>query len=134
MLGLDNAGKITILYKLKMEEPSHIIPTIGFNIETIDYKNFNFTIYDVGGQDKIRHLWIYYYKNTDGLIFVVGSNNKDRIYVTAEELKKLLEAEELKDCPVLVQANKQDLNGASPTGEVTEKIGRGDFKERTWIV
>lgn len=102
MLGLDNAGKITILYKLKMEEPSHIIPTIGFNIETIDYKNFNFTIYDVGGQDTIRHLWVHYYKNTDGLIFVVGSNNKDRINVTDEELKKLLEAEGLKDCPVLV--------------------------------
>ena len=134
MLGLDGAGKTTILYKLKKEEPYNKRPTIGFNVEIIEHKNFNFNIYDVGGQDKIRVLWKHHYQNTDGLIFVVDANDRDRIDEAAEELKKLLEAEELKDCPVLVYANKEDLNGALGPGEVTEKLGMGQLKGRTWLV
>ena len=121
MVGLDAAGKTTILYQLKMGETVKTIPTIGFNVETLDYKGLNFTVWDVGGQDKIRVLWKHYYQNTDGLIFVVDSNDRDRIEDAAEELKKMLAEEELKDCAVLVMANKQDLNGALPPGEVTEK-------------
>ena len=134
MLGLDGAGKTTLLYQLKMGETVKTIPTIGFNVEIIEHKNFNFNIYDVGGQDKIRVLWKHHYQNTDGLIFVVDANDRDRIDEAAEELKKLLEAEELKDCPVLVYANKEDLNGALAPGEVTEKLGMGQLKGRTWLV
>ena len=134
MLGLDDAGKTTILYQLKMGETVNTIPTLKFNVETIEHKNFKFTIWDVGGQDKIRHLWIHYSDNIIGLIFVVDSNDQDRIDEAAGELKKLLEAEELKDCPVLVLANKQDINGALAPGEVCDKLGMGKFKERTWIV
>ena len=64
------------------------IPTIGFNVETLDYKGLNFTVWDVGGQDKIRVLWKHYYQNTDELIFIVDSNYRDRIEDAAEELKK----------------------------------------------
>ena len=134
MLGLDAAGKTTILYQLKMGETVKTIPTLGFNVETIKHKNFNFTIWDVGGQDKIRVLWKHYYQNTDGLIFVVDSNDQDRIEDATRELKNLLEEEELKDCPVLVYANKEDLNGALAPGEVTEKLGMGQLKGRTWLV
>ena len=134
MVGLDAAGKTTILYQLKMGETVKTIPTIGFNVETLEYKNLNFTVWDVGGQDKIRVLWKHYYQNTDGLIFVVDSNDRDRIEDAAEELKKMLAEEELKDCCVLVMANKQDLNGALPPGEVTEKLGMGQLKGRTWLV
>ena len=134
MVGLDAAGKTTILYQLKMGETVKTIPTIGFNVETLDYKGLNFTVWDVGGQDKIRVLWKHYYQNTDGLIFVVDSNDRDRIEDAGKELKKLLEAEELKDCPVLVYANKEDLNGALAPGEVTEKLGMGQLKGRTWLV
>ena len=134
MLGLDGAGKTIILYQLKMGETVKTIPTIGFNVETIDYKNFNFTIWDAGGQDKIRPLWKHYYQNTDGLIFVVDSNDRDRIEEAAKELKNLLAEEDLKGCPVLVLANKQDINGALAPGEVCDKLGMGKFKERTWIV
>ena len=134
MVGLDAAGKTTILYQLKMGETVKTIPTIGFNVETLDYKGLNFTVFDVGGQDKIKVLWKHYYQNTDGLIFVVDSNDRDRIEDASEELKKMLAEEELKDCPVLVYANKEDLNGALAPGEVTEKLGMGDLKERTWLV
>merc|ERR1712174_192300 len=74
MVGLDAAGKTTILYKLKLGEIVTTIPTIGFNVETVEYKNISFTVWDVGGQDKIRPLWRHYYQNTQGLIFVVDSN------------------------------------------------------------
>ena len=122
MVGLDAAGKTTILYQLKMGETVKTIPTIGFNVETLDYKGLNFTVWDVGGQDKIRVLWKHYYQNTDGLIFVVDSNDKDRVDDAAEELKKMLNEDELKDCAVLVMANKQDLSGAMAPNEITEKL------------
>uniref|UniRef100_A0A8C7FA84 ARF GTPase 5 n=2 Tax=Oncorhynchus TaxID=8016 RepID=A0A8C7FA84_ONCKI len=79
MVGLDAAGKTTILYKLKLGEIVTTIPTIGFNVETVEYKNICFTVWDVGGQDKIRPLWRHYFQNTQGLIFVVDSNDRERV-------------------------------------------------------
>ncbi len=134
MVGLDAAGKTTILYQLKMGETVKTIPTIGFNVETLDYKGLNFTVWDVGGQDKIRVLWKHYYQNTDGLIFVVDSNDRDRVDDAAEELKRMLNEEELKDCVVLVMANKQDLNGAMTPNEITDKLGLSQLKGRQWLV
>ena len=135
MVGLDEVGKTTIIHYFKTGEiPKTIKSTIGFNVETFEYKNLSFTVWDVGGQDKIRVLWKHYYKETDGIIFVVDSNDRDRIEDAAEELKKLLAEEDLKDCFVLVLANKQDLNGALPPNEVTDKLGMGQLKGRTWLV
>uniref|UniRef100_A0A668TB44 Uncharacterized protein n=1 Tax=Oreochromis aureus TaxID=47969 RepID=A0A668TB44_OREAU len=79
MVGLDAAGKTTILYKLKLGEIVTTIPTIGFNVETVEFKNISFTVWDVGGQDKIRPLWRHYFQNTQGLIFVVDSNDRERV-------------------------------------------------------
>merc|ERR1712072_1010538 len=90
MVGLDAAGKTTILYKLKLGEVVTTIPTIGFNVETVEYKNISFTVWDVGGQDKIRKLWRHYYQNTQGIIFVVDSNDRDRIEDAREELVRML--------------------------------------------
>merc|ERR1711899_403490 len=112
MVGLDNAGKTTVLYKLKLGEVVNTIPTIGFNVETVEYKNISFNVWDVGGQDKIRLLWRHYYTNTQGLIYVVDSNDRDRIDENREELHKMLAEEELRDAVLLVFANKQDLPGA----------------------
>ena len=108
MLGLDAAGKTTILYKLKLGEVVSSVPTIGFNVETLEYKKIKFTVWDVGGQDKIRLLWRHYYQNTQGLIYVVDSSDKDRIELAKEELHRMLGEEELRDAVVLVFANKQD--------------------------
>ena len=135
MVGLDEVGKTTIIYYFKTGKiPKTIESTIGFNVETFEYKNLSFTLWDVGGQDKIRVLWKHYYKETDGIIFVVDSNDRDRIEDAGEELKKLLAEEDLKDCFVLVLANKQDLNGALPPNEVTEKLGMLKIKGRNWLV
>jgi small GTP-binding protein len=89
-VGLDAAGKTTILYKLKLGEIVTTIPTIGFNVETVEYKNINFTVWDVGGQDKIRPLWRHYFLNTQGLIFVVDSNDRERVQEAREELNKMV--------------------------------------------
>ena len=134
MVGLDAAGKTTILYKLKLGEVVTTIPTIGFNVEQVDYKNISFTVWDVGGQDKIRPLWRHYYQNTEGLIFVVDSNDKDRIDAAREELQKMLQEDELKDSVVLVFANKQDLPGAVTTSEVANKLGLTAHKKHDWFV
>merc|ERR1712230_156152 len=106
MVGLDAAGKTTILYKLKLGEIVTTIPTIGFNVGTVEYKNISFTVWDVGGQDKIRPLWRHYYQNTQGVIFVVDSNDRDRIEDAREELHKILQEDEMRDAVLLILANK----------------------------
>merc|ERR1712205_255820 len=134
MLGLDAAGKTTILYKLKLGEVVTTIPTIGFNVETVEYKNINFTVWDVGGQDKIRKLWRHYYQNTQGLIFVVDSNDHDRIEDAREELDKMLNDEEMREAVLLVFANKQDLPNAMTAAEITEKLGLHTMRNRQWYI
>eukprot|EP00930_Biecheleria_cincta_P016595 TRINITY_DN1343_c0_g1_i10.p1 TRINITY_DN1343_c0_g1~~TRINITY_DN1343_c0_g1_i10.p1 ORF type:complete len:204 (+),score=47.78 TRINITY_DN1343_c0_g1_i10:69-614(+) len=134
MVGLDAAGKTTILYKLKLGEVVTTIPTIGFNVETVEYKNISFTVWDVGGQDKIRPLWRHYYQGTQGLIFVVDSNDRDRIEDAREELNKMLNEDEMRDAVLLVFANKQDLPNAMPAAEVTEKLGLQTMRNRQWFI
>jgi len=134
MVGLDAAGKTTILYKLKLGEIVTTIPTIGFNVETVEYKNISFTVWDVGGQDKIRPLWRHYFSNTQGLIYVVDSNDKERIGEAKEELSRMMNEDELKDAVVLVFANKQDLPNALSPSDITEKLGLHLVKGRTWYV
>jgi ADP-ribosylation factor protein 1 len=88
---------------------SFLLSPIGFNVETVEYKNIQFTVWDVGGQDKIRPLWRHYFQNTQGIIFVVDSNDRDRIVEAREELQRMLNEDELRDALLLVFANKQDL-------------------------
>ncbi|XP_069110495.1 ADP-ribosylation factor 1-like 2 isoform X1 [Argopecten irradians] len=134
MVGLDAAGKTTILYKLKLGEIVTTIPTIGFNVETVEYKNISFTVWDVGGQDKIRPLWRHYFQNTQGLIFVVDSNDRERVTEANEELKRMLNEDELRDAVLLVFANKQDLPNAMNAAELTDKLGLQDLRNRNWYI
>lgn len=134
MVGLDAAGKTTILYKLKLGEIVTTIPTIGFNVETVEYKNICFTVWDVGGQDKIRPLWRHYFQNTQGLIFVVDSNDRERISEAQDELQKMLNEDELRDAVLLLFANKQDLPNAMSAAELTEKLGLNQLRNRRWYI
>ncbi|XP_020241167.1 ADP-ribosylation factor 2-like [Asparagus officinalis] len=134
MVGLDAAGKTTILYKLKLGEVITTIPTIGFNVETVDYKNVSFTVWDVGGQDKIRPLWRHYFQNTQGLIFVVDSNDRERISEARDELHRMLSEAELQGATLLVFANKQDLPNAMNISEVTDKLGLHALRQRRWYI
>ncbi|XP_027858577.1 ADP-ribosylation factor 1-like [Xiphophorus couchianus] len=133
MVGLDAAGKTTLLYKLKLAEVVTTIPTIGFNVETVEYKNISFTVWDVGGQSVIRPLWRHYYTNTQGLIFVIDSSDSERIKEAADELHRQLEEDELRDVPVLVFANKQDLPRAMSVDDITEALSLSGVRQ-PWFV
>merc|ERR1712241_435977 len=115
MVGLDAAGKTTVLYKLKLGEVVTTIPTIGFNVETVEYRNLSFTVWDVGGQDRIRPLWRHYFHGTNGLIYVVDCNDRERIEDAKDELTKMLNEDEMREAVLLVFANKQDLPNAMTT-------------------
>ena len=134
ILGLDNAGKTTILYKLQMGEVVTTVPTIGFNVETVTYKNLRFQVWDLGGQTSIRPYWRCYYQNTNAVIYVVDSADIDRMAISKQELMTMLEEEELKDAALLVFANKQDLPNAQPAEVIVEKLGLGALKNRQYSI
>lgn len=134
IVGLDAAGKTTMLYKLKLGEVVTTIPTIGFNVETVEYKNISFTCWDVGGKDKIRPLWRHYYKNTDAIIMVVDSNDRDRMENAHDELGRMLSEDELRDSALLVLANKQDLPNAMSVQEVAEALGLHKLRDCRWYI
>eukprot|EP01111_Echinosteliopsis_oligospora_P003702 TRINITY_DN1579_c0_g1_i1.p1 TRINITY_DN1579_c0_g1~~TRINITY_DN1579_c0_g1_i1.p1 ORF type:complete len:181 (-),score=36.70 TRINITY_DN1579_c0_g1_i1:74-616(-) len=134
ILGLDSAGKTTILYRLQCGEVVTTIPTIGFNVETVTYKNIQFQVWDLGGQSTIRPYWRCYYNNTNAIVYVVDSADIDRLCHAKEELISMLNEEELKETPLVVLANKQDLKGAATEAEVTEALGLSSLKNRQWAI
>ncbi|XP_068611717.1 LOW QUALITY PROTEIN: ADP-ribosylation factor-like protein 2 [Brachionichthys hirsutus] len=108
MLGLDNAGKTTILKKFNGEDISTISPTLGFNIKTLEHRGFKLNIWDVGGQKSLRSYWRNYFESTDGLLWVVDSADRLRWEDCRRELSALLLEERLAGATLLVFANKQD--------------------------
>ncbi|EHB17056.1 ADP-ribosylation factor 1 [Heterocephalus glaber] len=123
MVGLDAAGKTTILYKLKLGEIVTTIPTTGFSVETVEYK-ISFTVWDVGGQDKIRPLWRHYFQNTQGLVFVVDCNDRQRVNEAREELMRMLAEDELRDA----------VPNAMNAAEITDKLGLQSLRHRNWYI
>ncbi|XP_002732532.1 uncharacterized protein LOC100373762 [Saccoglossus kowalevskii] len=136
MLGLDAAGKTTVLYKIKLNETVTTIPTIGFNVETVKPKpGLEFTVWDVGGQEKIRALWRHYYTNTDGLIFIVDSADRTRFSEAKEELFAIVQSDEMaRGIPVVIFANKQDLPGACSPAEVIDGLGLRQLRDNPWHI
>ena len=134
ILGLDNSGKTTLLYQLKMGEVVNCIPTLGFNVETIEIYNKKLTIWDIGGQERIRTLWKHYYDNTQGIIFVVDSSNKESLATAREELKAIFNHENLKKIPLLIFSNKKDKEGSLMDGEVSELLATKDIKDRAFCI
>eukprot|EP00938_MAST-03A_sp_MAST-3A-sp1_P001240 g1240.t1 len=136
ILGLDNAGKTTILNKLKAPgaEPVSTVPTIGFNVETLQYKNLKFQVWDLGGQTSIRPYWRCYYPNTDAIIFVVDSTDRERLHIAKQELWTMLEESDLKESIVMIFANKQDAVGALAEAEISKALALTKIKNRTWSI
>ena len=132
MLGLDAAGKTTILYKMKLNETVNTIPTIGFNVETLHYKNLEFNCWDIGGQHKLRQLWHHYLDNNQGLIYVVDSSDQERMAESAEWLKEVLSDATMQNVPLLVYANKMDLPNALTVPQISERLGLTSLRDRKW--
>ncbi|NXO82826.1 ARL14 protein, partial [Sitta europaea] len=136
MLGLDSAGKSTLLYKLRYKDAFLTMPTIGFNVDMIDAgKDFTLTFWDVGGQKKMRELWSNFLEGADGLMYVVDSSDKRRLEEARRELELLLKNESMRNVPVVVLANKQDLPGALNAEEVTRRLRmKKHCSDRNWYV
>ena len=132
MLGLDGAGKTTVVNRLKLGEYLSTLPTIGFNVETIDYKNLKMTIWDIGGQKKIRELWKHYFIGTNAIIFIIDSCDEERLETAQEELDALMSDAELRDAPVLLFANKQDIGKVRPA-DIINKFSLEKLR-RPWRV
>lgn len=110
------------------------IPTIGFNVESVTYKNLNFNVWDLGGQTSIRPYWRCYYANTAAVIFVVDSTDIERLQTAADELAAMLNEDELKDAALLVFANKQDQPGAKGAGDISQALRLGELRDRNWSI
>ncbi|TRY75352.1 hypothetical protein TCAL_00589 [Tigriopus californicus] len=134
LLGLDNAGKTTILKQLASEETTHITPTQGFNIKSVQSDGFKLNVWDIGGQRKIRPYWRNYFENTDILIYVIDSADTKRFEETGHELQELLCEDKLNEVPLLIFANKQDLIGAAAASNIAEGLGLHQIKDRAWQI
>ncbi|TYZ61149.1 hypothetical protein PybrP1_002117 [[Pythium] brassicae (nom. inval.)] len=136
MLGLDNAGKTTILKKFLGQDISEISPTLGFDIQTLEYKDFKLNVWDVGGQQTIRAYWRNYFEQTDGLVWVVDSADRRRLEDCKRELQKLLTQEKLAGATLLIFANKQDLPGAVAAAEIADilELRSEQFANRHWNI
>jgi len=125
MIGLDAAGKTTVLYQLHKGERIDTEPTLGFNVEIVEHDGVRMTIWDLGGQQKIRDCWKKYFLQAHGIIFVVDSADSSRFEEAKTELQKMLQNPDIKnrDVPLLVYANKQDnplANNAAKMAEILD--------------
>ncbi|XP_033232810.1 ADP-ribosylation factor-like protein 3 isoform X1 [Drosophila pseudoobscura] len=156
LLGLDNAGKTTILKQLASEdittvrmkkkqkrfcfspkirsEPLQVTPTAGFNIKSVAADGFKLNVWDIGGQWKIRPYWKNYFANTDVLIYVIDCTDRARLPEAGSELFEMLMDNRLKQVPLLVFANKQDMPDAMTASEVAERMNLVQLQGRTWEI
>ncbi|KAH1176702.1 hypothetical protein KIL84_010404, partial [Mauremys mutica] len=134
IVGLDNAGKTTILYQFLMNEVVHTSPTIGSNVEEIVVKNTHFLMWDIGGQESLRSSWNTYYSNTEFIILVVDSIDRERLSITKEELYRMLAHEDLRKAAVLIFANKQDMKGCMTAAEISKYLTLSSIKDHPWHI
>nr|XP_014341834.1 PREDICTED: ADP-ribosylation factor-like protein 3 isoform X2 [Latimeria chalumnae] len=134
LLGLDNAGKTTLLKKLASDDISTVTPTQGFNIKSMQFHGLKLNVWDIGGQRKLRPYWKKYLENTDLLIYVVDSTDEKRFEETGQELAELTEEEKLNGVPLLVFANKQDLVTAAAAADIAEGLNLHTYRDRVWQI
>ncbi|XP_032413046.1 ADP-ribosylation factor-like protein 4C [Xiphophorus hellerii] len=137
MLGLDSAGKTTVLYRLKFNEFVNTVPTIGFNTERIRLggpgasRGISCHFWDVGGQEKLRPLWKPYSRCTDGIVYVVDSVDAERLEEARAELHRITRFQENQGTPLLVIANKQDLPRALDVGDIERQLALSELSPST---
>ena len=138
VVGLDNSGKTTILNQLKSDESksTDIVPTIGFNVEKFTTKALSITAFDMSGQGRYRTLWEQYYRDCQGIVFVIDSSDKLRMVVAKDELKNTIKHPELTNrrVPVLFFANKMDLRDAVSSVKVTSLMGLEEITDKPWHI
>ncbi|XP_071498979.1 ADP-ribosylation factor-like protein 5B [Diadema setosum] len=134
IVGLDNAGKTTILYQILMNEVVHTSPTIGSNVEEVTWKNIHFLMWDIGGQESLRTAWNTYYAGTQFIILVIDSTDRERLHISKAELYQMLANEDLRHAAVLLFANKQDLKGSMSSAEISQQLNLTSVKDHEWHI
>ncbi|KAG7504429.1 ADP-ribosylation factor 5B [Solea senegalensis] len=134
LVGLDNAGKTTVLYQFLTKEAVHTTPTIGSNVEEITVRNTHFLVWDIGGQESLRASWYSYFCNTEIVILVVDSTDRERLTLTKEELHRMLAHEDLQGAAVLILANKQDMKGSMTPAEISQCLTLDSITTHSWHV
>ncbi|EIM20011.1 GTP-binding protein [Wallemia mellicola] len=133
-LGLDNAGKTTIMKRINGEDIKSISPTLGFNIKTFVHRGYTLNVWDVGGQRTLRPYWRNYFEQNDGIVWVVDSSDRLRMEDCRAELFDLLSEDRLAGATVLIFANKQDVNGAMTQDEIKDTLQLDSIKTHTWKI
>jgi len=134
MVGLDNAGKTTILYRLNLGDVITTTPTVGSNVEEVTHRGVRFQVWDLGGQDKLRKVWSTYYIGAHAVVLVIDSMDRERLPLVRDELATMTANEELRKAVLLVLANKQDLKGAMSPIEITQQLKLHQNKEHAWQI
>ncbi|KAA6381027.1 MAG: putative ARF/SAR protein [Streblomastix strix] len=129
-LGLDNAGKTTILNALTDMPINDISPTQGFNLKTVSHSKFQLNCWDLGGQRAIRPYWKNYFTQSDAIVFVVDSADTPRMEECGTELQQLLEEDKLSGLPLLVYSNKQ----AMKPDEIALALELHSIRDRPWQI
>lgn len=133
MVGLENAGKTSILYKMKLGETMRTSPTIGFNVESINHQNLTITVWDMGGRQQLHSLWMTYLPHTDALVYVVDCTDTDeRLSQSSELLHRLIKEEFLDNVPLLLLCNKQDVANAKTASQIVQLFKMHVLTDRNW--
>ncbi|PWN52694.1 ARF/SAR superfamily [Violaceomyces palustris] len=134
-LGLDNAGKTTILKRVNgQDDISQVSPTLGFDIKTFVHKGYTLNVWDVGGQRSLRPYWRNYFESTDAVVWVVDSGDRSRLEDCREELWSLLGEEKLAGATILILANKQDIQGSMSAPEIATRLGLEEIRSHSWRI
>lgn len=134
ILGMQNAGKTTILYRLSLGQLVKTSPTIGSNVEEINYENVKFQAWDLGGQESTRSVWDVYYMNTDAIVYVIDSEDEEYYEESKLQFHKLLNNQMLKNTIILIFANKQDKPGAKNINKIIEDYELDKIKDHIWHI
>ncbi|XP_014300213.1 ADP-ribosylation factor-like protein 6 isoform X2 [Microplitis demolitor] len=138
VVGLNNSGKSTVINQFKREDDRciDIVPTVGFNVEKFAFKNVHFTAFDMSGHDRYRSLWEHYYKECQGIIFIIDSSDKLRLVVVKEELDMLLQHPDIvgRKIPMLFLANKMDLPDSLTTVKLVAALGLDRIHNKPWHI
>ena len=134
IIGLDNAGKTTALYRLLDGVVVNTQPTVGSNVETIERRNVRLQCWDLAGQTAFRKGWSTFFNGTDAILFIVDSSDRQRISEARNELFRVLDDEATKNCCILVLANKQDLPNCLALNEMIESLQLSEIKDHEWSI
>ena len=134
MIGLDNSGKTTVLNKMKLDQFIEAIPTIGFNVDTVNYRNVSFNVWDVGGQEHLRPLWFHYLQGVKGIVYIVDGCDVDRFEEAKKELHMIMNRPEAKNVVLVTFINKSDLDHCADPDDMIETLSLDAFEDRDWRV